>query len=158
MRPQADCSCCDATTASWRLITTVPDGARWHCIHDEQELWAQATAALQAALLQKAQHAADRLTGMQQAGRMAQTALGTQQEMLRIIEERVIESRERFNGPWANIPVHDHTHMPRLIQRLEQPLSTYEGAVAAINGDAAVVERRLREDAPSNGPTTFTGP
>ena len=78
---------------------------------------------------------------------MAQTAQGNQSEMLRIIEERVIESRERFTGPWANIPVHDNAQTPRLMQRLQQPLSTYEEAIAAIDGAAAVVQRRLREDA-----------
>ena len=131
---------------SARLITYVHDGTRWRCSQDQATPWAQATTALQAALLQQAQDNDEWLHAMEQAGRMAKAALGNQPEMLRILDERVIESRERFPHPWANIPVHKHTQIPRIIERLQQPLSTYEEAVAAINGLDSVVVRRLHED------------
>ena len=63
------------------------------------------------------------------------------------VEMNIAESRERYFEVWEGIPMHKATQIPALAQRIEQPLSTYEEAVATTQGRHQVYTRRLNENA-----------
>ena len=109
--------------------------------------WAKAALECTRAHQAKHKHPMDRCLFLKAGGKMASFSESSFDFLYKVLSNNLIESRARFPKVWEGIPVHEFDQLSNLMQRLKQPLSTYEEAIAATQGKHEVYQRRLRENA-----------